>query len=205
VDFDGTLMNSAADLVEITKSVLSRWLIDVPVPAIEALLGLPTAERFRHHGLPEHELDEAVRLFAHLHAECRYRLSVPLAGAETWLAATPGLTKWAVSASPWTAVSAGLAKHGLDGFFERVVAAPPGGGFDKGAALAPERARFAPGMCWFVGDQEGDIAAGRSVGARVALMLTARNAHLASRADRILTSFESLLEDPLELAWTPSR
>lgn len=204
VDFDGTLMDSTTDLVELTCRTLDRWGLEVPSAEVEGLLGLPTDERLRRHGMSADQLESSAAYFRSLHAQCRYERSQPMAGSERWLAQTPHWTKWIVSASPESAVLSGLKHHGLDRQFERVIAAPLEGGLDKVVALAPYRRRLAARCCWVLGDQQSDFEAAASVGARFALMRNLRNEALTPLADRMLTSFEELFDTPLENTWKPS-
>jgi phosphoglycolate phosphatase-like HAD superfamily hydrolase len=204
VDFDGTLMDSMGDLVHLTLQTLAHWGLTAHPGEVESLMGQPTEARLRYHGIPDAHLPHASALFRTLHTESNYGRSQPMAGAESWLAATPRLRKWVLSASPESAVRAGLALHGLDHYFEQIMGAPPTGKLDKVQALAPHRADLASASCWVLGDQQGDAEAADSIGARFALMHNPRNAALIPLAARVLTSFEPLLETPLEGAWNLS-
>ncbi|MCB1054945.1 MAG: HAD hydrolase-like protein [Acidobacteria bacterium] len=204
VDFDGTLIDSVPDLVALTLEALAAWRLEPSPRQVEALLGLPTGERLRRHGVPEGELAAGESRFLELHARCRYTRSRPQPGARRWLAATHHVSKWIVSASPRNAVAAGLDEHGLAHHFDRIIGAPAAAGLDKVAALAPERERLVAAGSWFLGDQRSDLEAARSVGARFALVLNPRNRDLAREADRVLESFEELLVEPLEEAWIRS-
>jgi phosphoglycolate phosphatase-like HAD superfamily hydrolase len=204
VDFDGTLMESTADLVELTRQTLAVWGLRPGAEEMEGLLGLPTAERLRRHGVPSDRVSQAAAHFLEFHAACGYERSRPIPGAAWWLATTPHVTKWIVSASPRSAVLAGLQYHGLADSFTRVLAAPPAATLDKVAALAPYRARLAGTDCWMLGDQRNDLEAAVSIGARFALVRNPRNGDLVPLADRVLTSFEEFFAAPLEDAWTLS-
>ncbi|TDR73901.1 HAD family hydrolase [Paludibacterium purpuratum] len=204
LDFDGTLMDSMGDLVGMTLETLSHWGLSAASHEVESLMGQPTETRLRHHGMPADQLAHATAFFRKLHAQSRYARSQPMAGAERWLASTPHLRKWVVSASPESAVRAGLKWHGLDRYFEHVMGAPAASNLDKVAALAPYRGSFAKACCWFLGDQQGDAEAAASIGARFALMHNPRNTALVPLAARVLTNFESLLETSLEGTWNLS-
>jgi phosphoglycolate phosphatase-like HAD superfamily hydrolase len=205
VDFDGTLMDTAPDLVALTLDTLAIWGLRPAPDAVERLLGLPTAERLRRHGVPEDQLERAAARFLDLHAACQYYRSRPMQGAAAWLAGTSHLAKWIVSASPRSAVVAGLRYHRLAAGFERVLAAPPAAGLDKVAALLPHRPRLTAARGWLLGDQIGDLDAASSVQARFVLVRNPRNGALEPLADRVIANFEDLLSLPLEAEWTPSQ
>jgi phosphoglycolate phosphatase-like HAD superfamily hydrolase len=192
VDFDGTLMDTAPDLVALTLDTLAIWGLRPAPDAVERLL-------------PEDQLERAAARFLGLHAACQYYRSRPMQGAAAWLAGTSHLAKWIVSASPRSAVVAGLRYHHLATAFERVLAAPPAAGLDKVAALLPHRPRLAAARGWLLGDQIGDLDAATSVQARFVLVRNPRNSALEPLADRVIANFEDLLSLPLEAGCTPSR
>ncbi|MBB4952318.1 phosphoglycolate phosphatase-like HAD superfamily hydrolase [Agrobacterium vitis] len=199
VDFDGTLMDSTADLVELTRLTLAEWDIYPDPVEMASFLGLPTRERLRRHGVAADALSEAAARFLHHHTHCKYQLSSPMPGASEWLGHTPEVPKWIVSASPYPAVMAGLRYHGLDGAFSHILAAPPhADGMDKIKALAPHHGLLSGFACWMLGDQENDYQAALSLDARFALMGNERNSALRPIADRILNCFNDLLTMPLE-------
>lgn len=179
-DFDGTLVDSRAAVIDCAGHALAALGLPAPPPArIAATIGLPLADAFRLLLPPGHHaaVPELVR---------RYRLRaeavmtditvVPAATRETLRRlGRRGLPLGIVSTKDRGAIEAILARAGLRQAFAVVV-----GGGDvaalkpdpAGLRLALDRLALPAGRALYVGDHLVDAAAARAAGVGFAAVLT---------------------------------
>lgn len=198
-DFDGTVVRSRDVLAQISRDVLARHGIQVPHDEVRALIGLPTAERFRRHGVPGERLDRAVAEFDRAHGEHDYGGVELIPGFRAWLDSLPQGPRWILSSAPERPVVACLERFGLADAIDRVVCRRNGARVDKVDQArrwsADGEIPGADGGIWYFGDELGDLQAAGYLGAVFHLVEDEHNRHLRFLADHVLRDFRDMPAD----------
>jgi phosphoglycolate phosphatase-like HAD superfamily hydrolase/phosphoheptose isomerase len=194
MDFDGTLVDSRETLAEISRDVLARFGIVVDPAEIRSLVGMPTGERFRRHGVPPERLRDAVAAFDEAHGHHDYTGVEPVPGLREWLEDFAGTRKWILSTCPERPLLAALERLSLRRHFERVICrtgTETAGKTEKLRQLAPLPV---DGPIWYFGDEVDDLQAGNYVGAVSFLVEREHNRSYRFLADFSLSDYRRFRE-----------
>lgn len=212
-DLDGTLVDTAPDLVRVTNAILAEdGLAPVPADTLRGMVGhgaralIVSALAWHGRDAEAGALDGKVGRFIALYAAGLTELSRPYPGVAAALERLAGLgaTLSVCTNKPPQLARPVLEAFGLDRFFAAMVAAgeaPANKPDPAHLALALARAGGGPQRALMVGDSETDLEAGRRLGVPVALASFGYATQTASAlgADAVFDHYDRLPDLALAL------
>lgn len=125
-DLDGTLTDSGPGIMNCAAFALERLKLPVPErEALRAFVGPPLRRIFPKFGVPEDQVDEAVRIFRERYIPVGKFENAPYPGIETLLQRLKqaGFTLFVATSKPETTAVEVLEHFGLAGYFAKICGA----------------------------------------------------------------------------------
>ena len=187
-DWDGTLSNSFAVIRRASFAVFEHFGIEMDDARYHATHQCDWHETYRQLGIPESAWGEAAALWWERYREGSREVALfPEVPSVLDELAASGFRLGVVTSADHARLLADLARSGLDGRFETLVAfehAERKKPHPEALQLALDRLGVEPGEALYAGDRPEDVVMGRRAGARTAAVVSDFATEAALRAAR---------------------